>query len=256
MQFPAIPGWGLLLVVVAGPSPILAEGLGCSSPPFLAGVCCRVVVGGPSPILAEGPGCISPPFLAGSAGGGGGWSLANPSGGSWVRFPAVPGLGVLQGGGGWSLANPGEGPRLQFPAILGWGLLPVVVGGPSPILAEGLGCSSPPFLAGSAAGAAGWSLANPGGGLWVQFPAILGWGLLLVLVGGPSPILVEGPGRSSPSFLAGVCCWCWWVVPRQSWRRALGAVPRHYWLAFNKPVPTLSIIVRMAPKCCLVISSR
>ena len=40
MQFPATPGWGLLPVFVGGPGPILAEGPGRSSPPFLAGVCC------------------------------------------------------------------------------------------------------------------------------------------------------------------------------------------------------------------------
>ena len=42
---------------------------------------------------------------------------------------------------------------------------------------------------------------------WAQFPAFPGWGLLLALVGGSSPIL----------------------------RRALGAVPRHSWLGSAVP---------------------
>ena len=109
------------------------------------------------------------------------------------------------------------------------------MGGPSPILAEGPGCISPPFLAGVsglwlwkvprhswlrvlavfichswldlAAGRGGWSLANPGSRSSVQLPAIPGRGLLLVFLGGPSPILVEGPRCISPPFLAGVRCW-------------------------------------------------
>ena len=39
MHFPAIPGWGLQLVSVVGFLRILAEGLGCGPPRFLAGVC-------------------------------------------------------------------------------------------------------------------------------------------------------------------------------------------------------------------------
>ena len=39
MRFPATPGWGLLAVVVCGPVPFLAAGLGCGSPPLLAWVC-------------------------------------------------------------------------------------------------------------------------------------------------------------------------------------------------------------------------
>ena len=63
----------------------------------------------------------------------------------------------------------------------------------------------------------------------MQFPAIYGLGLLLAVAGNRSPILAQGPGRISPPFLAGICQWCWWVVPRQSWLRALGAVPRQSW---------------------------
>ena len=74
---------------------------------------------------------------------------------------------------------------MQFPATPGLVLLPVLVSGPSPILAE-----------------------RP----CAQFPAIPGWGLLLVVVGGPSPILAEGPGCNSSSFLARVCYPWWWVL--------------------------------------------
>ena len=64
----------------------------------------------------------------------------------------------------------------------------------------------------------------------MQFLAIPGWGLLLVLVGGPMPFLATGPGCSSPPFSAGVCYWHWWVVPRHSWLWVLGEVPRYSWL--------------------------
>ena len=61
----------------------------------------------------------------------------------------------------------------------------------------------------------------------MQFPAAPGWGLLLVLVGGPSPILAKGPAPNSPLFLAGVLCWWRLAVSRQSWLKALGADPCH-----------------------------
>ena len=83
---------------------------------------------------------------------------------------------------------------------------------------------------GSAAAAGGWGLANTGGASSVQFPATPALGLLLVVVGGLSPFLDEGPGCSSPPILAGACCRRWWVVPRRSWLRALGVVPCHSWL--------------------------
>ena len=37
LQFPATPGGVPVVVVVGGPSPLLAVGLGCDSPPLLAG---------------------------------------------------------------------------------------------------------------------------------------------------------------------------------------------------------------------------
>ena len=64
----------------------------------------------------------------------------------------------------------------------------------------------------------------------MRFHSTPGWGPLLVVVGGRSPILAEGRGCGSPPLLAGVR-WLWWlVVPRQSWLRAPGAVLRHSWL--------------------------
>ena len=96
-------------------------------------------------------------------------------------------------------------------ASLGWGLLLVfvwvwlvcVVVGPSPLLAEGPECDSPPLLAGFRCR---W---------WWVFPR-LSW--------------LRGPGCGSPPLLAGVRWWWWGVVPRQSWLRVLVAVPRHSWL--------------------------
>ena len=76
---------------------------------------------------------------------------------------------------------------MQLPAIPGSGLLLLFVGGLSPILAEGPVCSSPPILAGVFCRCLcvfprqSWP--------WVQCPAISGWGLLLAVAGGPSPIL-------------------------------------------------------------------
>ena len=129
------------------------------------------------------------------------------------------------------------------------------LGRPWLILAEGPWCGSPPLFAGvcwfwcrfflrqawlRALGAFGrhsllasasirWSLLIPGPGPWVRFPAIPCWGPLVLVVGGPSPILAEGPGCGSPRFLARVR-W-YWMVPRQSSLRVLVAVPRHSWLA-------------------------
>ena len=49
----------------------------------------------------------------------------------------------------------------------------------------------------------------------MRFLATPGQGPLVVVMGGPSPLLAESPG---------------WVFPRHSWLRAPGAVPRHSWL--------------------------
>ena len=52
----------------------------------------------------------------------------------------------------------------------------------------------------------------------MRFLATPGWGPLVVVVCGPSPLLAEGPG---------------WVFPRHSWLRAPGAVPHHFSLGFT-----------------------
>ena len=61
------------------------------------------------------------------------------------------------------------------------------------------------------------------------FPASPDW-RAPVVVGGPSPLLAEGPWCGSRPFLAGGRCRWWLVFPRHSWLRAPGAVPGHSWL--------------------------
>ena len=182
---------------------------------------------------------------------------------SWRRFlcatPRHSWLGFAAGGGGRSSPLLAEGTGRGSPPLLAgvrwrrwcavglWLVCGVV--GPSPLLTEVPVCYSPPLLAGfrcrwwcvvprhswlgSAAGSGvrcvvcgvwcvvcgvrrwcaggvvagvwcGWSLATPGGGSCVLLPANPGWVSLPVVV----------------------------VVPRNSWRRVPGAVPRHSWLGF------------------------
>ena len=50
-------------------------------------------------------------------------------------------------------------------------------------------------------------------------------------MGVSSPLLAEGPGCGPLPLLAGGFRWCWWwVAPRHSRLRVLGAVPRHSWV--------------------------
>ena len=56
---------------------------------------------------------------------------------------------------------------------------------------------------GSATGGGGWSLATPGPGPWVRFPATPGWGPLVVVVVIRLQLLAEGPGGCSPSSFPG-----------------------------------------------------
>ena len=158
---------------------------------------------------------------------------------------------------------------MLLPATPGWVSLPVVVGVPLPLLAEGPGLGSPPLLArvrwrrwcvvcgvwrrcvgGVVAGVwCGWSLATPGGGSCVRLPATPGWVSLPVVVGVPRHSWLRVPGTvprqswlgsagGGGVWCAAVVCW-WgfglcvvWLVPRHSWRRFLCATPRHSWLGF------------------------
>ena len=149
MQFSAVQCWTLLPVTVGGPSPILANGPGGSSPAFLAGTCCCCcsVVGGPLLRLAKGPVCCFPAFVAGVCY----WWCRMVLRKSWLSvLGAVPHPSWLESAalvGGLGLANPGSGPCVRFSVIRGCGLLLVVVGCPSLILAAGPRLGSPPFLA-------------------------------------------------------------------------------------------------------------
>ena len=100
MRFPASPGWDPLVVVVDGPSPILAEGGGCGSPPLLAGVRWLWVVSRLSWLRADG--AVPRHSWLGSAVGARGLSVVPRQ--SWLRL--------------------GPGRR----AIRGWGLPLVVLG--------------------------------------------------------------------------------------------------------------------------------
>ena len=75
-----------------------------------------------------------------------------------------------------------------------------------------------------ATGCGGWSPATPGCGSWVWLPATPGWGPLVLVGGGPSPLLAEVRRFALPAVGSG------WTFPRHSWLRAPGAVPRHSWL--------------------------
>ena len=88
---------------------------------------------GPSPASPVGPLRPAPPSRCVGCGGG---------------FSASPGLGAVVVVGGRLLATPGRIACVRVPATPGWGSPPVAAGGPSPLLAEGVGCGSPPLLAG------------------------------------------------------------------------------------------------------------
>ena len=140
----------------------------------------------------------------------------------WVQFAAIPGWGPLAG---WWLV-----PRQLWLRVLGavfrnsglgsdagdLELGFVVLRGvryvPSRVVLCGVVFMVPPVVPSLSVFV--WVLvcafllraANPCCGPWVQFLNMPG--LLLVVAGGPSPILAEGPGRNSPPLLAGVCEWC------------------------------------------------
>ena len=188
MLGPATP-WGSLFVVFAGgPSPLLAEGPGRSSPPFLTSVCCWRWWSVPCQIRTEGAGLAPRRSRRGLPAGVVGWFLSNPGGGSWA----------------------------QFPAICGWVLLLGLVGRPSRILVQGSGRSSPAFPA-AVCRRDRWVVPCRSWGRvcaqrWLVVPRQSWWTVVGAVprhawFGGTSPLLAEGPGCSSPGFLSGVCCW-------------------------------------------------
>ena len=182
---------------------------------------------------------------------------------SWLRAPgAVPRHswpGSAGGGGVWPLATPGCGSRSWFPATPGWeGPLVAVLGGPLPLLAEGLVGGSPPLLARVR---------------WLRrcvFPRVgnsrvvcacgaafllwcLCWCVWCVFVVSVLVVVWVWACLSRAFVCVCVCacvvCWwcvllcgvvCWWgrgrcvvwLVPRHSWRRFLCATSRHSWMGF------------------------
>ena len=213
MRLPATPGWVLL----------------------------PVVVGVPRHFWLRAPGAVPRHSWLGSTGGGGVWLLAIPGCESWLRFPATPGWGppaaavaVSVGLGGGFLVVCVFVARRVCAWCLCWCVCRVFVTVawlwvcPPCVLVCVRVCASVAcggwfprlgLAAGVGVGAAGvccgWSLATPGGGSWVRFPATPGWVPLPVVVG----------------------------APRHSWLRAPGAVPRHSWLGG----PLVAVVVGPLP---------
>ena len=141
---------------------------------------------------------------------GGGSCVLLPATPGWVSLPVVVGgprhswLGSAGGGGVWCVVC-GGGVLVELWLVCG-------VVGPSPLLAEGRVCYSPPLLAGFRCR---W---------WWAVPATPGWGPLAALLCGVWCVVVVCWWD---------CGWCVvWLVPRHSWRRFLCATPRHSWLGF------------------------
>ena len=109
---------------------------------------------------------------------------------------------------------------MRFPATPGWVSLPVVVGVPRHSWLRAPGAVPRHSSLGSAGGSGVWSLATPGCGSWMRFPATPGLGgPPALVVGGPSPLLGEGPGRV---FLRLSRPWVPGTVPRHSWLGSAG----------------------------------
>ena len=203
-------------MVLAGPSPILAEGAGCGSPQLLAGVrqLCWwwwVVSWGLDwgfPVL-----CV---FVA--------RAIARGAH-AFVCFMCLwclcwwwcgVGLSSACRSCGWCLCGCGWCVLWVVPCH-SW--LRVLGAFPLPLLAwvrwwwswlvprhswlRVLFAVPRHFWLGSGAGSGGWSLATPGWGLWVRFPATPAWGPLVVVVRVASLLLAEGPGGCSPSSFPG-----------------------------------------------------
>ena len=131
---------------------------------------------------------------------------------SWLRAPgAVPRqswLGSAGGGGVWSLATPGCGCWLRFSATPGWGLpSAVVLGGPSPLLAEGPVSvflrHSRPWVSGAVPRLSWLGSAGCGGGCFRG----VGWGVSRVVCA-----CGAAPARGVCAGVCGLCSWClcWW----------------------------------------------
>ena len=241
-----------LVCAVVGPSPLLAEVPVCDSPPLLAGFRCRwwwvflaTPGSGPRVRFPATPGwgplavvvCGSPPLLAGSCQLRWGVSRVGVSlvlcvcgvcgCAPWpccvvcCVFVVSALLGVWCAGAAWvclALALVcvvasvwcAGGPWFVVPTSFGLGLQLVFVwvwlvcgAGLPPLLAERPRCCAPPLLAGVRR---------------------------CVVAVGPLPLLADGFGCGAPPVLAGFRRRVWWLVPRDSWPRAVGVVPRHSWL--------------------------
>ena len=169
-----------------------------------------VVVGVPRHSRLRTPGAVPRHSWLESAGGGGVWSLAAPGCRSWLRFPAAP---------GW-------GPRVAVGCFVGVGRVPCCVClwcGWLPVLVM-LFCVSVCL----------WCLCGWWCGVfvWCRCAFRLRWCACL-RVRGVSVVC----GCLSLPLSVGACGWClcgcgscvlW--VPRPSWLRVLGALPRHSWL--------------------------
>ena len=124
VQFPVIPGWGPPFVVLAGPSPPLAEGFGCGALPLLAGVRRRGWSVIPRHSRPRAVGAVPRHSWLGSAGVCW-WGFARHS---WLRAPgAAPCLPFLAGACLWRWC--GGVVRVCWCALL-WLAAPALLCGP------------------------------------------------------------------------------------------------------------------------------
>ena len=168
MLFPTTPGWRPSAVVACGSPPLLAGAcrlwwgvsrVGVSLVVCVCGVCgcarwlccvvCCVFVVPALLVWCGGVAWVCLPrvlvcVVACVWCGGGPWLVAPASFGLGLRLVFVW-VWLVCGPGP---ATPGSGTWALCPATPGWGSPPGALVGPSPLLAEGRGCGSPPVLAG------------------------------------------------------------------------------------------------------------